>query len=89
MGGVVAKALRNPGFTQRAFCQQQLPLYVNTMSSRPTLSRQHILVLASEQEFRVSPGEKSEDLSRGRFHTHTLGQNRCLLLLGLRRRVRG
>lgn len=72
-----------------AFCQQQLPLYVNTMSSCPTLSHQHILVLASEQEFRMSPGEKSEDLSRGRFHTHTLGQNQCLLLLGLRRESAG
>lgn len=37
----------------------------------------------------MSPGEKSEDSSRGRFHTHTLGQNQCLLLLGLRRESEG
>lgn len=37
----------------------------------------------------MSPGEKSEDLSRGCFHTLTLGKNQCLLLLGLRRESEG
>lgn len=85
---VVAKTLKNPGFTQR-FLLAAASFVSKHYVLCPTLSRQHILMLASEREFRMSPGEKSEDLSRGCFHTLTLGKSQCLLLLGLRRESEG